>query len=161
MIPQFEVLNDDEKALMYEAIPLITILIAAADGNIEEKELKWADKIASIRSFSAHDTLKEYYEIVDRNFVKKVRQLINTLPEDNDKRLKTISHKLSDLNKVFPKIKDINFSFRLYKSFLTFAEQVAKASGGFLGMGSISVEEKNYIGLSMINPIVIEEENQD
>lgn len=159
MIPQFQVLNDDEKALMFEAIPLITILIAAADGNIEEKELKWADKIASIRSFSAHDTLKEYYEIVDQNFVKKVRELINTLPDDNDERLKEISHKLSDLNKVFPKIRDINFSVRLYKSFLTFAEQVAKASGGFLGMGAISAEEKQYISLDMIKPVVIEEES--
>lgn len=161
MIPQFEVLNDNEKELMFDAIPLITILIAAADGNIEEKELKWADKIADIRTYSAHESLRPYYEQVDKRFVKKVREMINELPDDNDDRLKEISHKLSGLNNILPKIKDNNFTVRFYKSLLTFAEQVAKASGGFLGMGAISREEKVWLGLDMINPVTVVHEPEE
>ena len=67
MIPQFAVLTSDEKELMHDAIPLITLFIAFADGEMDDQERTWAEKITEIRSYSAHDTLLNYYEEVGIN----------------------------------------------------------------------------------------------
>ena len=160
MIPQFEALTSDEKELMFDAIPLITLLIAFADGEMDDKERSWSEKITEIRSYSSHETLIEYYEVVGRNYQEKLDQMLSDLPDDNEKRMKEISNKLSGLNEILPKIDQV-FAWRFYESLLTFASHVAKASGGFLGWSSVSKAEEEVIGLDMINPVVLEEEPED
>jgi len=49
---------------------------------------------------------------------------------------------------------------RLYKDYLSFAHRIANASGGVLGFGTISREERNLIHLPMIHPIIDEEEEE-
>ncbi len=64
-------------------------------------------------------------------------------------RNKRISGELEKLNPIFPKL-DQAFAKELYDSFLSFAEQVAKASGGGLGYAAVSPEEKEWAQLNMI-----------
>lgn len=45
-----------------------------------------------------------------------------------------------------------DFAIELYKSLKSFAEQVARVSGGILGISAISPEEREMIKLDMINP---------
>lgn len=160
MIEQFAMLTQDEKKLMFDAIPLISLLIAYADGNMDEKERTWAEKITQIRSYSNHESLTEYYEKVGQNFQDKLDQMINNLPQDNEHRLAEISEKLSGLNAIFPKLDHV-YAWRFYESLISFAKHVAKSSGGFLGWSSIGSAEKKYISLDMINPIVLQEETED
>jgi len=160
MIKQFEVLNQDEQQLAIDAIPLITLLIAFADGEMDDKERSWSEKIAEIRTYSGHESLYEYYEKVDDHYQEKLDKLLASLPEDNDQRLAEISKKLSGLNPIISKLETV-FAWRYYNSLVSFAEHVAKASGGFLGWASINKEEQALIGLDMINPVVLEEEPED
>lgn len=160
MIQQFEALNSEERELMFESIPLVTLLIAYADGKMDDEERSWAEKLTNIRSYSYHESLQEYYEKVGTHYQEKLDQLLTTLPEDNEQRMATISKKLAALNTVLPKLDEV-FAWRYYQSLLSFAKHVAKASGGFLGWASISAAEKEVIGLEMINPIVLEEEPED
>ena len=67
-----------------------------------------------------------------------------------------ISDKLAKLNKILASL-DNATAYALYKSFITFAEHIAKASGGFLRFGSISSQEKKWISLPMLNPIILVE----
>ena len=157
MIPQFKKLNPDEIELLCDVFPLITLLIGYADGKLDEDEIAWADKITQMRSYSQHESVHEYYEEVHDKFQEKLTNMQNSLPSDNEERLQAISQRLSGLNKILPKLDKV-LAWRIYHNLLSFAEHIAKASGGFLGWNSISLEEKKLIKLEMIKPIVLEEE---
>ena len=157
MIPQFAGLNDAEKNLLTDAIPMITVLIAGADGNIDADEKEFAAKIMKIRGYKHPPVLEGYYGLVGEKFTAKVDDLIKTLPTETEERSKSISDELTKLNDIFPKM-ELLYSAHLYHSFTTFAEHVAKASGGFLGFGSVSRAEGKYIKLPMVHPIEMPED---
>ena len=156
MIPQFAGLNDAEKKLLTDAIPMITALIAGADGNIDSEEKEWASKIMKIRGYQHPPALQGYYELVGAEFASRLDELISTLPTGTEDRNKMISEELAQLNDIFPKMDPLHAA-HFYHSFVTFAEHVAKASGGFLGFGSISREEGKFVGLPMVNKIEMPE----
>jgi len=160
MITELEALNKEEQTLMLNTIPLITLLIAYADGELDEQERTWSEKITEIRSYSNHESLIEYYEKVGDHYQDKLDHMIETLPKDNDQRMAEISKRLSGLNSVLPKLDQV-FAWRFYQGLLSFAKHVAKASGGFLGWSSISSSEEKVMGLEMINPIVLEEKPEE
>ena len=157
MIEQFKKLEQSEINHLLDAIPLITILVAGADGHIEIKETDWAKKIASIRSYASDLLLRDYYKSVDEVFDTRMSEYIQVLSNDVHERTKEIADRLTKLNDILPKI-DQTYAAYLYKSFVSFAEHIAKAAGGFLSFFSISAEEKKLIKLGMLNPIEMPEE---
>lgn len=156
----FQELTDEQNKLLEDTPALITILVAGADGTIDEQELNWAEKLAHIRSYAEPEQLNLYYEAVERSFSTTFESYLSSLPESLSDREKAISDKLSGLNIVLSCL-DNPIAFRLYESFTSFAKHIAKASGGFLRFGSISKEEKKWISLDMINAIILEEEEDE
>ncbi len=159
MIEQFKKLEQSEINQLIDAIPLITILVAGADGNIEIKETDWAKKIASIRSYASDLLLRDYYKGVDAVFDTRLNELRQELPDDVQERTQEIASRLTKLNDILPKI-DQMFAAYLYKSFISFAERVAKSAGGFMSFFSISAEEKKLIKLGMLDPVKMPDEEQ-
>ncbi len=146
-------LSKEDQAKLYDAIPLITVLIAGADGDIEKSETDWAKRITKIRSFSMEEELDSYYKRVGEDFEERLDYFIESLPGDVTRRNKAIAEKLSELNDILPKI-EYNQRLALYRSWLTFAKHVAMSSGGIVGALSISPEEAKLINLPMIDEIV-------
>lgn len=149
MIPEFKELSQKESQLLLQTPALVTVLIAAADSQIDESETNWAEKVVGYRQKIGEKDLFEYYEAVDENF----KATINALTSDNkgtQERIANITTTLETLNTILPKL-DTEFAAKLVKSWRSLALQVAKSSGGFLGFGSISAQEKQLMGLSMIN----------
>jgi len=157
MINQFHALSQEEKDLMIDATALITVLVAGADGDIDNEEKEWAAKLTKIRSYNTPEEWHEYYKLVGENYSTKLESLIEILPDDTDERSKVISDTLAKLNDILPKL-DQATAYSFYTGMTTFAEHVAKASGGFLRIGAISRAEKKWIGLPMITPIEKPEE---
>lgn len=160
MIPQFKGLNDKEQKLLTDAIPMITVLIAGADGNIDSEEKEWANKVMEIRGYKHPVELEGYYAIAGENFAARLDQLINELPQDTNARNQMISDELAQLNAIFPKM-DPHHAAHFYESFTTFAEHVAKASGGFLRFGAISRDEAKYVDLPMVTKVHMPEPEED
>ncbi len=152
-------ISKDQMSSLEEALALITILIAGADGNIEAKELQWAEKLTHIRSYAEPAELNALYEKVQAGFSAKLAELISVLPSDLEAREAAISDRLAQLNGILPLLEN-RIAYKMYKSYKSFAKHIAKASGGFLGFGSISREERRWISLSMINPIFLEDEEE-
>lgn len=142
-------LSEEEKRNLTEAPALIAILVAGADNNIDEAEKDWAEKVTHFRSMKNDSILSGYYYEVDKVFTDTFNDYINSLPKDAVERNKHISSELKKLNDILPKLGE-EYSKELYDSFLSYAEQVAKASGGVLGYASISAEEKEWAQLNMI-----------
>lgn len=151
----FESLTDDQFLQLKEALPLITVLVAGADGHIDEQELNWADKLTTIRSYAKPEELNAFYAEVEGTLESRIHHLIENLPKDISSREEIISGRLSSLNKIFQCL-DNSIAYQLYTSFTSFARHIAKASGGFLRFGSISGKEKQWIDLPMIEPIILE-----
>ncbi len=158
----FNNITEQEYNQLKEAISSITVLIAGADGNIDMDEIEWANKLTKIRSYSYAEELKPYYADIGKNFEVDLMALIGAVSKDTDERTQTLSTKLSALNPILAKL-DNSVAYQLVESFLSFAEHVAKASGGFLRFATISSAEKSLIDLEMIDRIelILEEENDD
>ena len=157
MTEYFKVLSDAEFDQLKDAISLITVYIAGADGKINNDETKWAEKVTKIRSYSLPEVLAGFYEEVGVDFQERLENYISSLT-DLDTRNSTVSDKLTALNPILAKLSP-NLGAALYKSYLSFAKHVAKASGGFLGFFSIGPDEAALLNLEMLTPIVwIEEE---
>ncbi len=152
---QLKNLTAAESDLLLEAIPTITVLIAGADHVIDQKESDWAAKLTHIRSFvtSGHnqnkpDDTNEFYAWADKHYHEKFDALLKSSPISTD----ILTQKLASLNPILAKLEH-QFAKKLYHSFLSFAEHIAKASGGVLGFGSVSDAENDLIGLPMIHQI--------
>ena len=150
MIAKLANLSAEEVAQLTDAIPLITILIAGADGEIDPSETEWAEKLTRIRQYDYANDYNEYYKSVGEKYSDRLPELIKELPGGTERRIKEISERLEALNPLLKKL-ERNFAMGLIDSFKTFAKHVARASGGFFGIGSINKEEAKLIDLPMIN----------
>ncbi len=153
-------LSKEELTQLEDAFAYITILIAGADGKIDEKEITWAEKIAHIRTFAGDERLKAFHEAVDQNLHSRIETLLGELPKDVVGRSNMISEKLSQLNPILSSL-DPYIGAYLYKGYLSFAERTAKSSGGFLSFFTISPEEKKWIGLPMLNAILYDDGEEE
>ncbi|MFZ1678492.1 MAG: hypothetical protein WBP41_10960 [Saprospiraceae bacterium] len=153
-------LSKEELTQLEDAFAYITILIAGADGKIDEKEITWAEKIAHIRTFAGDERLKTFHEEVDKNLHSRIETLLGELPKEVAERSKVISEKLGQLNPILSSL-DPYIGAYLYKGFLSFAERTAKSSGGFLSFFTVSPEEKKWIGLPMLNAIFYDEGEEE
>ena len=149
-----------ENDKLKKAISLITVLIAGADGNIEKEELTWAKKIAGVREYGPPTILHRFYQEVGVDYEETVNSLIATLPQETNERTAVISEKLAELNPILAKL-DNGMAYAYYKSFVTFSEHVAKATGGILGFFSVSSEEKSLMTLPMIDVIEFDESAEE
>ncbi len=153
----FEQLTEQEIEKLVNSISYITIYIAGADGNIDTEEKEWAEKLTKIRSYASPNDLHEFYERVGQDYAERLDSYIIALPNDVAERTTQIEAKLAELNPILAKL-NTPVDYHVYKSLTSFAEHVAKASGGFLRFGAISKEEGDLIGLDMLTPIAEPEE---
>jgi hypothetical protein len=151
MIEHLQKLEQNEAEQVIHAIARIAVLIAGADGEFEDREKSWAEKITKIRSYKLPSGLKEYYKLVGEDFQNKLDEFIDHYSDDVSERTEQISKDLESLNEILPKL-NRNFAIQLVRSYRSFAEHVAEASGGFWGISSgINLEEKRLLKLDMIN----------
>jgi hypothetical protein len=160
MDQDLSMLSGGEITQLEDAFAYIAILIAGADGKIDPKEVSWAEKIAQIRTYAGEERLKTFHEEVNQNIHSRIQQLISELPSDVTSRSKAITDKLSQLNPILSSL-DPYIGAYLYKGYVSFAERTAKSSGGFLSFFTISPEEKKWIGLPMLNPILYNPDEEE
>lgn len=152
MPTQLDGLQTEEKQLIFDAIPLVTILIAGSDGKIDTREVEWATKLTTIRGYKESAALSDLYKKVGETFEERLKELIEKLPGRTETRQQEISEELAKLNTVLPKI-DSWYAKLYYESLLSLAKHVAEASGGILGFMTIDSKESDLIELAMINKL--------
>ena len=159
MTEYFKVLSPEEFDQLKDAISLITVYIAGADGDIDDDEIQWAEKVTNIRSYNLPEGLKGFYQEVGTEFADKLDQLKTSL-STVEARNEAAETRLSALNPILAKLSP-KLGAELYKSYKSFAKHVAKASGGFFGFFSIGPKEAALLDLEMITPIEYDEDADD
>jgi hypothetical protein len=150
MIPEFDGLREDEIELLLKAPIYVSIMIAGADGLIDDRERKEAIETARSKQVRARAQLIDYYKEVANDFDLKMESLIRELPDDAEKRTSDIISELRKLNRILPKV-DKTWSTTFYASLKDMAKRVAEASGGILGYLSVSYDEAKLVELKMID----------
>ncbi len=145
---------------MKEAIPLITILVAGADGNIDSDERDWAEKVTNIRSYSLPEEYRGYYEEIARDFIEHLDRTILDLPAIVSERQLEISRRMTPLNHILGKLHG-KVAAELYDEWRSFGKHVAHASGGFLKFWSVSAEEKKWMALPMLQEFTWDPESDE
>lgn len=153
MIPEFKSLNSTEIELMHKAPMLVCILIAGADGRIDQNEIRKAIGFATKRQKQAGKSrLLEFYNEVGSDFEDKLKIVIQGFPVKEKERAPKVIAELAELNTIMGRL-DKEFSIEFFKSLKEIAVEIAKSSGGVLGLKSVGEEEAQYLTLNMIkNP---------
>jgi hypothetical protein len=147
----FTLLTLKEQEFLLEVPVLLTFLIAGADNDIDQKERHWAERLLEFRSEHNEPALLEYYNELEKTFEKSFQKWSAKLMDVKDRaeRNRFISEELKKAGALLKKL-DSKTASELYESFRSFARQIAMSSGGFLGFGSISHEEAEWLELKMI-----------
>jgi len=149
MIQEFEILSQGEKELIFSLPIYVAVLIAGADGNIDNREISKANNLANDKLKNARKDLIEYYTEVNENFEDKLKMAIANLPSETGERQKILVEKLKSSNEIFEKLPK-KYAIALYSSLKDIAKKIAEASGGVFGYMSIDFEESKLIELKMI-----------
>ncbi|MFZ9046101.1 MAG: hypothetical protein ACO2ZZ_09545 [Cyclobacteriaceae bacterium] len=150
MVKEFENLREDEVEVLLNAPINVAILIAGADGKIDNTERKEAISVARAKQSRSREQLESYYQQVGERFEAKFNELVEAYPDEAESRNKQITTELRKLNFILPKV-DSKFSIKLHASLKDLAKKIAEASGGVLGYLSVSREESQLMELKMIN----------
>jgi hypothetical protein len=149
MIAEFEELSQEEIDQMFRAPILVAVLIAGADGKIDNAEIEKAVALSKLKQSRARQALIDYYREIGETFEKDLREYIVNAPDDADERNAEIITELKKLNPIMRKI-DKGFALKFYQSLKDIAKNIAEASGGVLGYMSVSYAEAKLIGLKML-----------
>lgn len=152
MLREFNTLTAEEQQLMFDAIPLIVILVGAADNNLDEVEIAEAQRLADIRTYNTHGRLNGFYEHIDEGLSERIQQLYNGMQNGIEERERFIVKQLGRLNQIFPKLRQ-PYGYLYYHDFQTFARHIAEAHGGFLRYITVGPKEAKVVDLPMINPV--------
>ena len=150
MIPEFDRLSQSEIELMQKAPILACILIAGADDNIDDKEIKGSIELAKKKHKKFKGgALANFYLDMSQDFEDKLKIVIQSYPVDAKKRNAIITEELGKINMIWPKLEK-NFALKFYISMKDIALNTAESSGGLLGMKSVGDEEARLVELPMI-----------
>ncbi len=128
------------------------MLVGGADGNLDAAERSWSEHLLRLRTYGRDDFLGDYYRRVAEDFRQALERQWKQLPSDPVQRNAALFEAIAAANPVLAKL-ERPVAATLYQSYLRLAEEVAKASGGFLRMGAVSAEESRWMKLPMLTPI--------
>lgn len=149
MIPEFDNLSHAEIELMHKAPMLVCILIAGADDHIDNREIKKAIDLTEKKQKRTKSHLLAFYREVGEDFEDKLRIVIQDFPVEYKERSPLVVKSLAQINEVLKKV-DRNFAKEFYKSLREIASEIAKSSGGLLGLKSVGEAEAKYVELPML-----------
>lgn len=127
MIKQFEHLTDDERALLYKAPVLVSVLASCSYKGVDPMKKRDAIKLAHLKTFTAVPLLLPYYHEVEKSFADQFEKTAKTYhPFDEEKR-EALQKELNSVFKVMRKL-DPSYAQALQKSLQRYADHVRRSA---------------------------------
>ncbi len=149
-IKHFEGISESEFNALLKAPAQITVLIAAADGNIAKSELNAGNKLVGYRTFTSEAILQKYYEVVNEQFESDLHEILVQIDTQPTESLNGIIAALGATTAILAKL-DASFAHTLLNSWQSLATKVAESHGGLFGFATIDEAERKLISLPMIS----------
>lgn len=149
-------LSEQDRKDLVTAPVLVAMLIAGADLKIDKKEEEWVRKLLDYKALVGDSELRGLYEEASEDFDLHFEEMLASFRREGgifkQEELDMLSDRLAGLNGILDKL-DMSSASKVYDELKDIARSVAKSSGGTLGFGSISEEERRYMELPMLkNP---------
>jgi len=154
------VLSTDEIQTLKDAYAYIAVLIAGADGKMDHKELAFSEKIVQIRSFSGDERLFHLHDEITKELPGKIKEVMSSMSQDLATRNQVLSAEIEKLNPILASLDPFMGNY-MYRGYVSFAERIAKSSGGFLSFFSVGPEEKKWIKLPMLHAIAFNPDEEE
>ncbi len=146
-------LNETEKDSLKIAPIYVGLLIASVDGEVSKNELARIEDIIKTKTFSEHNDVHYLYtELANNDLLNNISTIFDGLGSSTDERVSGATEALKNLNSILPRLNP-TYALQFRDSLHDIAVEVAKASGGIFGIGSISDEEKEVLNLPMIDKV--------
>lgn len=149
MMHQLENLTIVQIEQLFDGPALVALLVASADGTIDQAEIDRAAEVVHIKTFSEYSDLKEFYVELEPDFLRRFNHLMAILPQSKNDRNIEIINRLTALNEVLFML-PFKFSLHYYRSLKNYAVHIANAAGGLGGFFMINEEERRLLHLGMI-----------
>lgn len=146
---KFSHLSSEELTILHETPMFVSLLIAAADNEIDFKETEWAEKVTLFRIKTAHHSLRDFYANAHNVIKETMAMNLEMLPEAYDARMQYLSDKIARINFILPKLEE-NTKDRMLESFQSLALSIAEISGGMFSFFSHNPDEEKWLHLPMI-----------
>jgi hypothetical protein len=127
MIPQFENLSPEERALLFKAPALVSVLASCSGNCIDADKKKDAIHLAHLKTFTAAPELLPYYREVEKTFLQNFESAEKEYrPFDQEQRarlMKEIDKAKQTLSKL-----DERFAHIMLKSLYKYANHVKNST---------------------------------
>lgn len=129
---------------------LVTILVGTADDNLDAKETHMGKVSTEFRKNHGEELVQDYFEWVSEDYDAVFDNAWAQYKDvHSTTRTQQISSEIAKVNGILSEI-DKKYAHSLVVSWRGLSRAVAHASGGLLGRIAVSNEEKDIMGLNMI-----------
>ena len=149
MLYQLRKLSAQEQTIMLQAPIWVSLLIACADMEINEDEIKKAKEFIRLKTFTEESDVRNLYRELNEDIDHAIEVESHAMPFDGQERITYLSDKLAQLNKILPKL-ELRYAIQFHRTLKELALSVAQSEGGLLGIGTVSHKEEEFISLPMI-----------
>jgi len=144
-------LTEEELNILYALPFFVAALVASADGNIDNAEVRRAvTAIKAQNCYGKNPYLTDIYRNASEDTEDKLKIVISNSPYKAHDRVIFFSKKIADTNIVLNKLNP-DFVISIHNCLQHLARHIAKASGGILGYGSVGAEESQLLALNFIH----------
>jgi tellurite resistance protein len=150
MISFFNDLSAKDQAILADAPILVAIWVGISDNHFDQNEQLKAVQTLNVKSFSESPDIAAVYNSIE-NPTQALTSVLDTLPKEVEAIKMEVKERLQSVKEVLSKLEPV-FANDLYKSFRSVGVHVANASGGMLGLGSMSEDEKIALQLDFMKP---------
>lgn len=127
MIKQFKHLTEEEKALLYKAPVLVSVLASCSYKEIDPVKKRDAIKLAHLKTFTAVPLLLPYYHEVEKSFADQFEKTANAYYPFDDQQRAALKAELDGVNEVLAKL-DPFYAQVLQKSLERYADHVRRSA---------------------------------
>ncbi len=121
-----EGISSAEKDKLFKAPVLVSLLAAAEDGSIKEKEKRDAIKLSHLRPFTSPKILHSYYREVEKGFEGALEAELKELPPGTEEKKQALKQKVKELDPILDKLEDQDFAEALRNSLKSYAQHIAR-----------------------------------
>jgi hypothetical protein len=139
-------LTNTETELLFKGPLLVCILMAGADGKIDDRELAKAIRMAKKQQW-VKSVLAEFFKELAQDFEDKLKIVIQSYPTPKNKREEMISEELTKINQLWDKLEP-EFSAAYLEMLRYLARNIAESSGKF--WARIDSQEAELVDLPML-----------
>jgi len=127
MMTAFQILSNEERALLLKAPVLVSVLASCSYNQINETQKKDAIRLAHLKTFTADPVLLPYYQEVEKHFAEQFDETAaEYFPFDDAKRA-ALKEEISKVDAIIEKLDDV-FGQRLRRSLERYAAHVKRST---------------------------------